>query len=165
MNLRVVQLADDEQRAFADLFTHGRVFSSGRAFVPYVRRELFPRLLELAGVQLDSDGTDQAPAAEDGPPAATQEPERGTLPRASTAAPPPPAPPGPFVGHKLPRDRDEIGLGSIVLAHEGPDEGWWEAEVIGINGTVHSLRWRDYPTQPTILRRADELALLPPAKA
>ncbi|TNC08824.1 hypothetical protein FF100_28550 [Methylobacterium terricola] len=65
----------------------------------------------------------------------------------------------------MPRDRDEIGLGSVVLAHEGPDEGWWEAEVIGINGTVHSLRWRDYPTQATILRRADELALLPPGKA
>ncbi|MGX7705158.1 hypothetical protein [Methylobacterium sp. Gmos1] len=165
MNLRVVQLADEEQRAFADQFTHGRLFGSGRAFIPYIRRELFPRLLELAGVQVDPDGTGLAPAAENGPPAAPQEPVRGTLPRATTAAPPPPAPPGPFVGHKLPRDRDEIGLGSIVLAHEGPDEGWWEAEVIGINGTVHSLRWRDYPTQPTILRRADELALLPPGKA
>ncbi len=75
---------------------------------------------------MDPDRTDLAPAAEDGPPAAPQDLERGTLRSATTAAPPPPAPPGPFVGHKLPRDRDEIGLGSIVLAHEGPDEGWWE---------------------------------------
>ena len=52
-----------------------------------------------------------------------------------------------------------------MLAHEGPDEGWWEAEVIGINGRVFSLRWRDYPTQPTILRKATELALLPPGGA
>lgn len=42
MNLRVVQLADDEQRAFADQLTHGRLFGSGRAFIPYIRRELFP---------------------------------------------------------------------------------------------------------------------------
>ena len=70
-----------------------------------------------------------------------------------------------FVGEAMPRDPAEIGLGSVVLAHEGPDEGWWEAEVIGINGRVFSLRWRDYPTQPTILRMATELALLPPGEA
>ena len=70
-----------------------------------------------------------------------------------------------FVGQPMPRDPTEIGLGSVVLAHEGPDEGWWEAEVIGINGRVFSLRWRDYPTQPTILRKSTELALLPPGEA
>lgn len=70
-----------------------------------------------------------------------------------------------FVGQPKPRDPAEIGLGSVVLAHESPDEGWWEAEVIGINGRVFSLRWRDYPTQPTILRKATELALLPPCEA
>ena len=70
-----------------------------------------------------------------------------------------------FVGQPKPRDPTEIGLGSVVLAHEGPDEGWWEAEVIGLNGRVFSLRWRDYPTQPTILRKATELALLPPGEA
>jgi hypothetical protein len=70
-----------------------------------------------------------------------------------------------FVGQPKPRDPAEIGLGSVVLAHEGPDDGWWEAEVIGINGQVFSLRWRDYPTQPTILRKAIELALLPPGEA
>lgn len=70
-----------------------------------------------------------------------------------------------FVGQPNPRDLAEIGLGSVVLAHESADEGWWEAEVIGINGQVFSLRWRDYPTQPTILRRATELALLPPGEA
>ena len=52
-----------------------------------------------------------------------------------------------------------------MLAHERPDEGWWEAEVIGINGRVFSLRWRDFRTQPAILRKAVELALLPPGKA
>ncbi len=58
--------------------------------------------------------------------------------------------------------RDRVG--QHRARPRGARRGWWEAEVIGINGTVHSLRWRDYPTQPTILRRADELALLPPAK-
>jgi hypothetical protein len=66
-----------------------------------------------------------------------------------------------FVGQPTPHDSAEIGLGSVVLAHEGPDEGWWEAEVIGINGRVFSLRWRDYPTQPTILRKSTETAPKP----
>ncbi|KAB1077210.1 hypothetical protein F6X53_20085 [Methylobacterium soli] len=65
----------------------------------------------------------------------------------------------------MPKDRDEIGLGSFVLAMEAPAEGWWEAEVIGINGSVYSLRWRDYPAEPTLLRKAGELALLPPNQA
>lgn len=69
-----------------------------------------------------------------------------------------------FVGQPRPRDRDEIGLGSLVLAHEGVDDGWWEAEVIGINGSVFSLRWYDYPTEPTILSKAGELALPPPRR-
>ena len=70
-----------------------------------------------------------------------------------------------FVGQPILGDPAEIGLGSVVLAREGPDEGWWEAEVIGINGRVFSLRWRDYPSQPTILRKATKLALLPSGEA
>jgi len=89
--------------------------------------------------------------------------EAGLLPAA--ASNPPRSGDRTFIGQPTPRDSAEIGLGSVVLAHEGPDEGWWEAEVIGINGRVFSLRWRDYPTQPTILRKATELALLPPGEA
>ncbi|UGB24890.1 hypothetical protein LPC10_18470 [Methylorubrum sp. B1-46] len=70
-----------------------------------------------------------------------------------------------FVGSPQPNEREHIGLGSVVLAHEGPDEGWWEAEVIGINGQTFSRRWRNYSTQPTILRKVTELALLPPGEA
>ncbi|TXM81392.1 hypothetical protein FV223_29655 [Methylobacterium sp. WL116] len=65
----------------------------------------------------------------------------------------------------MPRDRDEIGLGSVVLAHEGPEDGWWEAEIIGMNGRVFSCRWRDFPQQDTFLRKPGELALLPPGEA
>ncbi|BAU92605.1 hypothetical protein MPPM_4000 [Methylorubrum populi] len=89
--------------------------------------------------------------------------EAGLLPAAASNAPR--SDHRTFIGQPTPRDSAEIGLGSVVLAHEGPDEGWREAEVIGINGRVFSLRWRDYPTQPTILRTTTELALLPPGEA
>jgi hypothetical protein len=55
---------------------------------------------------------------------------------------------------------EEIGLGSLVLATTGPAEGWFEAEVIGINGAMLTLKWRDY-NEPTVVRRRHELGFLP----
>ncbi len=51
-------------------------------------------------------------------------------------------------------------MGSLVLATPGPEEGWWEAEVIGTNGAQLTLRFRDY-NEPTIVRRRNELGFLP----
>ena len=201
MKMRVLPVVDDAHRAFAGELAAGRVFASGRAFTPYVRKELYARLVEIAGgtaglsvaVSLPppaeakrtaSDGTTSsgtdAPIAmslksepeERWDEATVARPELDTL---TAAAKPGDAPAASgnaprhgernFVGAPRPDERDQIGLGSIVLAHESPDDGWWEAEVIGINGRVFSLRWRDYPTQPTILRKAGELALVPPGDA
>ena len=180
MKLRVLPVADDNQRALALQLAQGRVLPSGKAHVPGARRDLYGRLVALAG---DSAGL-----------SITEQPEERTEPTDAAAAhvvdgTPPPTPPAPyeqvraitaavapaqatdaadgpaepkfgdhsFVGNPLPRDRDEIGLGSLVLAHEGPEDGWWEAEVIGMNGRVFSMRWRDFPEQgtfPSPARRA-----------
>jgi hypothetical protein len=181
MNLRALPL-DAAHQALAGELAAGRVFTSGRAFVPYVRKDLFRRLVEAAGkgAGLSLAEAPAAPAAlADSDQTAARkpkgEPSSAQLPQAAAAKPGDTSPaksstaprPGDrsFVGVPIPQSRDEIGLGSIVLAQESPDEGWWEAEVIGLNGRVFSLRWRDYPTQPTILRKAGELALLPPGDA
>jgi hypothetical protein len=195
MKMRTLRLVADEHRAFASQLARGRVFASGRAFTPYVRQEVYGRLVEIAGgtaglsvAEGDIPTSGQTPGHEQ-PSAA--EPAQDVVPSA------PPVPPQQasmvskgadvqsdnakssvaavagsnrpadrrFVGSPLPQDRDEIGLGSFVLAMDAPAEGWWEAEVIGINGSVYSLRWRDYPTEPTLLRKAGELALLPPNQA
>lgn len=200
MQLRTLALATDEQRALAEQLARGRVLPSGRALVPFVKRDLYTRLVafagEEAGLQISSGGPDRVepsadedaakgtaePGAAAGKPAEARgdepvgseasganEPAGTAGPAAPSTAPDQPAKPKSgehnFVGQRRPGDRDEIGLGSIVLAHEGPDEGWWEAEVIGCNGRVFSLRWRDYPLEGTILRKAGELALLPPGEA
>ncbi|CAA2159883.1 hypothetical protein MBRA_05063 [Methylobacterium brachiatum] len=194
MGLRVLPLINQAGRDLAGRLARGRVLPSGRALVPFTKRELYTRLVALAGEGAEltvtaggqSDPPSDGPAVMD-PPTERQDPtaagsgmpesrgdERpsGVVDAARNVAGAPadalPAPrPGAhlFVGQPRPGDRNEIGLGSIVLAHEGPDEGWWEAEVIGTNGRTFSLRWRDYPTHPTILRKADELALLPPGEA
>ncbi|WP_245930806.1 hypothetical protein [Methylobacterium radiodurans] len=159
MQLRTFTVADEAARDLAKHLARGRVLPSGRAHVPFVKQELYTRLLALADDEARPVGNGNASKG------ATVAIAGATPARA--AAEPSATRPGErtFVGDSKPESRDEIGLGSVVLAHDGPDEGWWEAEVIGINGRVFSLRWQGWPTEPTILRKAGELALLPPGEA
>ncbi|WP_426314088.1 hypothetical protein ACN9MF_23435 [Methylobacterium fujisawaense] len=187
MRLRALPLANDAGRDLAVQLTRGRVLPSGRAFVPFAKRALYIQLVTLAGAGTglrvnEGDQAGEAPvpdtlpsdaeamaASAAKPTDAERAVRSGNVSRteASGQAEEPLAPrPGAhlFVGQPRPQCRAEIGLGSVVLAHEGPSDGWWEAEVIGANGSTFSLRWCDYPTQPTVLRKADELALLPPGE-
>jgi hypothetical protein len=187
MRLRALPLTVEEGRELAAQLPRGRVLPSGRALVPFAKRDLYAQLIALAGEDTRlaeaADGQTVRPNPGDAPSA---DPPAGADGAATTSCNGPlsvegevspsivsegnGAPPAPrpathlFVGQRCPRDRAEIGLSSVVLAHEGPDDGWWEAEVIGANGSTFSLRWCDYPAEPTILRKADELALLPPGK-
>jgi hypothetical protein len=194
MKLRTLPIEGEEPCALAAQLAHGRILPSGKAHVPGARRDLYGRLVALAGESAGLSLAEAGPLAGsasdpirpevialggiDQPaptvaPVATVEPPRPSLQAAksvtaglSTDSSPRPRPGDRnFVGSPSPREREEIGLGSLVLAHESPEDGWWEAEVIGINGGVFSLRWRDYPLQATILRKAGELALLPPGEA
>ena len=45
-----------------------------------------------------------------------------------------------------------IKVGSLVIAHESPDDGWWEAIVVAIEKDQLVLRWRDYARQPCVRR-------------
>jgi hypothetical protein len=56
----------------------------------------------------------------------------------------------------------DIGPGSVVLATEGPEEGWFEAVVVTVEGELLKLRWRDYPGIPAFSKRLTQVALLPP---
>jgi hypothetical protein len=57
---------------------------------------------------------------------------------------------------------NDIGVGSIVLATEGPQEGWFESVVLRAENDVFILRWRDWPRLPTFTRRTWQIGLLPP---
>jgi hypothetical protein len=63
----------------------------------------------------------------------------------------------------FPKTWQEIDLNQLVLAkQDGPWPGWWEAIPTENNGARLSLRWRDYPKLPTIVRHRLSLALLFP---
>src|SRR5215211_6247036 len=49
MQMRVLKVETEEQRAIARQLAPGRVFATGRAFMPFVRANLYSKLVELAG--------------------------------------------------------------------------------------------------------------------
>src|SRR4051794_23116924 len=42
-----------------------------------------------------------------------------------------------------PANWEAITLSTVVLANEEPNEGWWEASVVGLDGDKLILRWLD----------------------
>lgn len=173
MQMRVLKVETEEQKALARQMTRGRVFATGRAFMPFARESLYRQLVELAGgatglttVKASAEGAAEAhrPAefSVDGVQAlaaALNEPNGAAAgpAKASERAAPPPAP----TVNPRPRTWDEIGIGSLVLATVGVGDGWWESVVLGLNGEMFTLKWRDFPREPTFVRRRTDLALLP----
>jgi hypothetical protein len=116
----------------------GRVHATGRAFVPFIRRDLYEKLLAVA-----SNGKSHAPAT-----------------AASTASSSSPTSSG--SNPNLPEGWDKIGTGDLVVAQESPEDGWYAAIVTEANGDMFTLRWRDYPRERRIVRHRDRLGLLYP---
>ena len=58
------------------------------------------------------------------------------------------------------RTWQDLKVGSVVVAHENMEDGWFEAVVLSIAGDALTLRWRDYPKQPTITRHRSQIAFM-----
>ena len=63
----------------------------------------------------------------------------------------------------LPRTWDEIVPGHLVIARETLEVGWWEAVVVERNGDLVTVRYRDYPQYPPMVRHRSAIALISPA--
>ncbi|ESY94648.1 hypothetical protein X738_23195 [Mesorhizobium sp. LNHC209A00] len=56
-----------------------------------------------------------------------------------------------------------MAVGDMVLASEGPDEGYFEARIMKVKAKgIFSLRFRDYPDAPQIDRSYYQLGLIHP---
>ena len=147
--LKLVSVRSDKVRDLALRVPKGRIFSSGKAFTPLIQPSVYDALLPHAA-NAPAGSTDKrikAQAAGDAGGAAGQ-----TGAADATAQ-----------GTILPKDWGSIGMGATVLAYSPEDEAWFEAIVTRAdpNGKL-TLRWRDYPDEPTILRQPHQLALLFP---
>ena len=67
------------------------------------------------------------------------------------------------VNRKAPCGWADVDVGSLVLATEGPGDGWWECLVLEAEAELFTLKWRDWPDLPRFVRRRWQLALLHPA--
>src|SRR3954466_13246632 len=156
MKMRVLRVETEEQKAVARQLAPGRVFASGRAFTPFARTAVFSQLVELAG-----DGSDPSTkGSTSGKPGAVA--SNGSAASGDQGpGPAPTAPADPKGGRSRPQSWDDIGIGSVVLAAVGVEDGWWESIIIGVNGEALTLKWRAFPREPVFVRRRTELALLP----
>jgi hypothetical protein len=70
---------------------------------------------------------------------------------------PPPASAPPT---KLPGTWDEIAPGHLVIVHESFEVGWWPAIVVERKGDMLTLRYRDFPKYPPLVRHRSAIALI-----
>ena len=114
MALTVCKADGGPLAALAKKLPNGRLYATGRGFVPPVGRSLYGKIVEqlqLAGQPVPSEA-DQSSA---------QQPAPG-----------------------LPATWDDIAVGHLVIAHENAIDSWWEAIVLARDGDMLTLKWRDY---------------------
>ena len=138
LQLNVLASSDPKIAEIAARLPVGRVHATGRTFVPFIRHDLYDKLLA---------------AAADGNGHPTRPPNGSSGASGST--------PGGSAPH-LPQNWREIGVGDLVVTHEGPEEGWYEAIVVEAASDMLTLRWRDYPRERRVVRHRLRLGLLYP---
>jgi hypothetical protein len=144
MGIHAIRADNPEISQLAHRLPKGRVFDSGKLFTPLIQTSVYEQLL----AHLPEHGILSKPklvisdkAIQDG---------KGTPETAETDA-----------EGTRPTDWSKIRIGSLVLAEDAPADGWFEAIVLERKQqNIFSLKWRDYPVEPSITRHVSRLALM-----
>lgn len=154
MCMFALPVEDDAVRALAGQVPQGKIFPSGKAFVPFVKASLFDALV----MHLPEDRRDQARQ----PIRASGKATGNSYAVASGAVDGGGSAPA-GTPHDFPADWSKIKVGSVVLASEGREDGWYEADVLeALPGNRFKLRWHDWTDLPKFERAVTEIALLHP---
>ncbi|MCQ2002366.1 hypothetical protein [Rhizobium sp. NRK18] len=141
MGMLALKVETDEVRGFLKKLPKGKLFDSGKAFVPFVKQDLYREIASHLPEEdrVKAEQVRVAPAAEEGEPL-------------------------PVKPVSKPKDWDEVVVGSVVLIKDGAGEPWYEATVISIkdDGT-YRLKWRDFLEEPAFNRRIEDIGLMHPA--
>jgi hypothetical protein len=120
----------------------GRLYASGKAFVPPIRRDLLVKLKAVLEAPGDGSQVHQPTPAQ-------------TAERTNAA--------GGVAAAGLPRTWDSIDVGQLVLVEDDdPGYGWWPCLVTKREDQVLTLRLRDYPDKGTYVRHVAQVGLLNP---
>lgn len=140
MGMLALQADNDDVRSLMTSIPKGKLFESGKAFVPFVKQALFDKLV----THLSDEDKVRAQSAPD---------TQGEAPGDISAT------------EGSPENGDEengakLKVGALVIAWEGEEQGWWEATIEKVIGNgLYTLRWRDYPDQPRVNRTLKHIAL------
>jgi hypothetical protein len=165
MGFHVISVSpeNDELHGIAAALPLGKIFATGRAFVPFVSRAAFEKLAPLVEGGIGSTKP-AAPKPAPDKPAAKPDAEAvsGTKPAKPEAVPDKPAAkPDAEAISSADALWGKIGIGSIVLAEQpeayGP--GWWESVVVGVKGDNLMIRWLDEPDEPPVRMARRNVAL------
>lgn len=144
MQMALLQITTPELNAIAAALPKGRLFESGKAFVPFAKRGVYDQLathLTADFLRASAHRVEAAKAAGE------------SYTKASKGE----------VAMSLPEDWSKLAVGDTVLATENIDDGWWFAEIVELPGEDKvRLRWRDFPEYPTMTAGITEIALLHP---
>ena len=126
--------------AFAELAMKlpvGRLYASGKAFIPNIRRDA---VKELSAILTSAGDTSQQHRS----PATNGEPQT--------------------LASGLPRSWESIEVGQVVLAEEDAvNEGYWACIVVKREADILTLRLRDFPKQKQqYVRHVAQVALIYP---
>lgn len=162
MGFRFAAADTDALRDLATCLPAGRLFSSGKGFVPFVKSSVYERLLAATGMADKPMPMKATSKPADGGGGAGAGQGRGGGGAGAGG------PPATRAGVKAPTSLSEVGLGSFVLAQgddEG-DEGYYAAKVLATK-TPDSfvLQWAGYSDLPEFVRPRRSLGLLPPETA
>jgi hypothetical protein len=158
MKLEYSQPSSNEVASLGMKLPVGRIYARGKAFIPNIKRDLYDKLLAVAAsCEEEQDGLQSERTA-----ATMAEPEgnSGSVKTPTTA--PAILPP---LTSGLPQNWESIAVGNMVLADEGPGEGYWQAIVISRDGDIVTLRYRDYPKVPQFDRHISTIGLINPRPA
>ena len=145
MGFHVIRVPPDNEELYrlAEGLPLGKIFATGRAFVPFVARATFDKLGALVegGVTIEQRATSGA---------------RPVYPLADM-----------FTTDAV-NTADalwaKVEIGTVVLA-EQPDvwgPGWWESIVVAVDGDNLMLRWMDTPADKPFPAKRREVALRHP---
>jgi hypothetical protein len=145
LKLNVLKVTTDEVAQVAGRLPVGRINSTGRGLVPYVKQALYDQVVEIARMSGDTTTAHSTSA----PNGFTKIPlnEAGKN--------------GNSVGTEgLPATWKDIKANHLVLVQETLHDGWWECIVVDRKDDMITVKWRDYPRWKPFTVHADAVALL-----
>lgn len=164
MGMRVMPVATEAELAIAAKLPRGKVFASGRGFVPFVKAGLFDEIVAAAPPAPEPSATklndDDLQAGASDKPAIEPAPKAKKAAKAKTDLAPRVVP-----TPAQPDNWEAIEVGCVVLATAPPQHlTWYECEVIAVDGDELTLQFLDWPEEPTFVRAVADVGLMHPTR-